>query len=161
MKTPMILGRRILHALPAVAMAATLSLAHAAPTAAAASGGVSKEAPIKVVYHVSENIDQATNALRNIRNHLEADPTAKIVVVSHAGGIDFLLDGAKDKNGNPFDANVQELRTKGVEFRVCAITLKRRNIDPKKVIEEATIVPSGVAEVSRLQAREGFVYLKP
>ena len=114
-----------------------------------------------MVYHVSEGIDQATAALRNARNHLSADPTVKIVVVTHAGGIDFLLEGAKDKNGNLFDANVQELVKMGVEFRVCKITLQRRNIDPKRVIEEASLVPSGVAEVSRLQAKEGFVYLKP
>ena len=137
--------------------AAILALAaHAAPVAALA-----KDDPVKVVYHVSEGIDQATAALRNVRNHLSADPTAKIVVVTHANGIDFLLDGAKDKNGNLFDANVQELVKMGVEFRVCKITLQRRNIDPKRVIEEATLVPSGVAEVARLQAKEGFVYLKP
>ncbi len=132
----------------------------AAPMAQVASAA-DKDGPVKVVYHVSEGIDQATQALRNIRNHLSADPTAKISVVTHANGIDFLLDGAKDKNGNPFDANVQELVKKGVDFRVCRITLERRNIDPKKVIEEARIVPSGVAEVSRLQAKEGYVYLKP
>ncbi len=120
-----------------------------------------KDEPVKVVYHVSEGNDQATQALRNIRNHLSADPTVKISVVTHANGIDFLLDGAKDKNGSPFDANVQELVKKGVDFRVCRITLERRNIDPKRVIEEARIVPSGVAEVARLQAREGYVYLKP
>jgi intracellular sulfur oxidation DsrE/DsrF family protein len=112
---------------------------------------------IKVVYHVSENLEQATNALRNARNHLSTDPTVKIAVVTHAGGIDFLLEGVKDKNGNPFDANVQELVKMGVEFKVCKITLQRRNIDPKRVIEEASLVPSGVAEVSRLQAREGYV----
>jgi hypothetical protein len=39
--------------------------------------------------------------------------------------------------------------------------LTRNNIDPKKVIEEASLVPSGVAEISRLQAKEGFVYLRP
>ena len=120
-----------------------------------------KDEPVKVVYHVSESIEQATAALRNIRNHLEADPTAKIIVVTHANGIDFLLDGAKDKNGNLFDANVQELVKKGVEFRVCKVTLDRRSIDPKRVIEEAKLVPSGVAEVARLQAKEGYVYLKP
>ena len=128
----------------------------AAPAASAA-----KDDPVKVVYHVSEGIDQATAALRNVRNHLTADPTAKIVVVTHANGIDFLLDGAKDKNGNLFDANVQELVKMGVQFKVCKITLQRRNIDPKRVIEEAALVPSGVAEVSRLQAKEGYVYLKP
>jgi len=92
---------------------------------------------------------------------LSADPTVKISVVTHANGIDFLLDGAKDKNGNLFDANVQELVKKGVEFKVCKITLERRMIDPKRVIEEAKLTPSGVAEVSRLQAKEGYVYLKP
>jgi hypothetical protein len=39
--------------------------------------------------------------------------------------------------------------------------LKSRQIDPKKVIPEARIVPSGVAEIGKLQSREGFVYLKP
>lgn len=117
--------------------------------------------PIKVIYHVSEGNDQATAALRNIRNHLSADPTAKITVVTHANGIDFLLDGAKDKNGNEYQANVQELVKRGVDFRVCKITLERRSIDPKRVIEEAVLVPSGVSEVAKLQAREGYVYLKP
>ncbi len=129
-------------------------------------GGQSKttaaaDTPVKVIYHVSEGNDQATAALRNIRNHLSADPTAKISVVTHANGIDFLLDGAKDKAGNEYAANVQELVKRGVDFRVCKITLERRMIDPKRVIEEARLVPSGVAEVAKLQAREGYVYLKP
>jgi hypothetical protein len=117
--------------------------------------------PVKVVYHVNQNIDQAADAIRNIRNHLSADPKAKIVVVTHAGGINFLLRDAKDKNGNPFEVAVQDLTSKGVEFRVCNFTLQSRNIDPKLVLEEAKIVPSGVAEVSRLQAEEGYAYLKP
>ena len=116
---------------------------------------------MKVVYHVNESIEQATSAIRNIRNHLSADPKAKIVVVTHAGGINFLLREAKDKNGNPFEVAVQDLVTQGVEFRVCAFTLQSRNIDPKRVLEEAKIVPSGVAEVSRLQSQEGYAYLKP
>jgi hypothetical protein len=29
------------------------------------------------------------------------------------------------------------------------------------VIPEATIVPSGVAEIGRLESKEGYVYLKP
>jgi len=141
--------------LVAWAIAAPLALA-AAPAAVAAGDG-----PVKVVYHVNEDNKQALNALRNIRNHLTADPSAKIVVVTHAGGINFLLDGAQDANGAPFEAAVQELKGKGVEFRVCQFTLQRNNIDPKKVIPEASLVPSGVAEVSRLQFKEGFAYLRP
>ncbi len=120
-----------------------------------------KDEPIKVVYHVSEGNEQATAALRNIRNHLSVDPNVKISVVTHANGIDFLLDGAKDKNGNEYQSDVQELVKRGVDFRVCKITLTRRMIDPKRVIEEAKLVPSGVAEVAKLQAKEGYVYLKP
>jgi uncharacterized protein len=141
--------------LVAWAVAAPLALA-AAPAAVAAVDG-----PVKVVYHVNEDNKQALNALRNIRNHLTADPSAKIVVVTHAGGINFLLDGAQDANGAPFEAAVQELKGKGVDFRVCQFTLQRNNIDPKKVIPEASLVPSGVAEVSRLQFKEGFAYLRP
>ncbi|MDP2795521.1 MAG: DsrE family protein [Sulfurisoma sp.] len=132
----------------------------AACLAVAATACLAAEA-VKVVYHVNEGLEQASNALRNIRNHLSVDPGAKIVVVTHAGGINFLLEGAKDKNGNPYDAMVDELSGKGVEFRVCNFTLKSRNLDPKGVHPEAKIVPSGVAEVSRLQAQERFAYLKP
>jgi hypothetical protein len=118
-------------------------------------------APVKVVYHVNQGNAQALDALRNIRNHLSADPTAKIVVVTHAGGVNFLLDGAKDSNGAPFDATVQELKGRGVDFRICRFTLERNKIDLAKVIPEATIVASGVAEVAKLQFREGYAYLKP
>lgn len=118
--------------------------------------------PIKVVYHNNEGVDKAPQMLRNIRNHLTADPKARIVVVSHAAGINFLLKDAKDANGNPFEVAVQDLVSKGVTFDVCAFTLQSRNLDPKTaVIEEAKLVPSGVAEVARLQAQEGYVYLKP
>jgi len=128
----------------------------------AACQSVSPEAgQEKVVYHVNDS-DSATAALRNVGNHLDAtDGKAKIVVVTHAKGIDFLLDGAQDKNGNPYSIPVEKLKAQGVDFRVCAITLKTRKIDPKRVIPEAQIVPSGVAEIGKLQTREGYVYLKP
>jgi intracellular sulfur oxidation DsrE/DsrF family protein len=117
--------------------------------------------PVKVVYHMNEGIERAPQALRNIRNHLNADPKAKIVVIAHAAGVNFLLKDAKDANGNPFEVTVQDLVSKGVEFKLCAYTLQSRNIDPKNAIEEAKLIPSGVSEVARLQAQEGFVYLKP
>jgi intracellular sulfur oxidation DsrE/DsrF family protein len=71
------------------------------------------------------------------------------------------MKDAKDANGNPFEVTVQDLKSKGVEFRVCEITLKQRNIDKSQLIDDVTYVPSGVAEVSRLQSQEGYAYLKP
>ena len=116
---------------------------------------------VKAVYHVNTGVDTATAILGNVRNHLNADPKAQIVVVTHGPGIDFLLDGAKDSRGREFSGSVGELTGRGVQFRVCNNTLTSRNIDPGKVVMEAKIVPSGVAEVARLQTKEGFVYLKP
>jgi len=115
----------------------------------------------KVVYHFDSGFEQATKGLRNIKNHLDVDPKAKVVVVAHAQGVNFLLDGAANHTGNPYNIPVEELAARGVEFRVCAITLKSQNIDPKRLIEQARLVPSGVVEVANLQAREGFVYIKP
>ena len=116
---------------------------------------------IKVAYHVNTGVETAAGILGNVRNHLNADPSAKIVVVTHGAGIDFLLDGAKDSKGREFSGMVSDLTAKGVQFRVCNNTLTSRNIDPSKVSMEAKIVPSGVSEVARLQAKEGYVYLKP
>lgn len=116
---------------------------------------------IKTVYHVNTGVETASAILGNVRNHLNADPKAKITVVTHGPGIDFLLEGAKDSKGREFSGMVGELSGKGVQFRVCNNTLVTRNVDPSKVVMEAKIVPSGVAEVARLQAKEGFVYLKP
>ena len=116
---------------------------------------------VKVVYHVNTGIETAAAVLGNVRNHLSADPSVKITVVTHGPGIDFLLEGAKDSKGREFSGMVGELSAKGVQFRVCNNTLQTRNIDPSTVLLEAKIVASGVAEVARLQAKQGYVYLKP
>jgi intracellular sulfur oxidation DsrE/DsrF family protein len=61
----------------------------------------------------------------------------------------------------PFAGAVSDLVSKGVEFRVCNNTLVSRKISADKLLMEAKVVPSGVAEVAKLQAKEGFVYLRP
>ena len=141
------------------ATAVTFGLLAAAQPAAVLAQA--KDDQIKTVYHLTNGLEEASRGLGNIRNHLAADPGAKITVVTNGNGIEFLLDGAKDKNGNPYEVIVQDLKAKGVDFRVCNNTLVTRKIDASKVIQEASIVPSGVAEAAKLQAREGYVYLRP
>lgn len=116
---------------------------------------------VSVVYHLSEGIDQAARALGNIRNHLAADPGVHIVVVGLGGGIDFMLAGAHDNHGNPFDVTIEDLARQGVEFRACNNTLHARGIDAARLVPEARVVPAGVAEIARLQGREGFAYIRP
>jgi len=149
---------RTLTPILAALMLSMAPLASAAPLAEAA--GPSAAAEEKVVYHMNDS-ENAMVAMRNISNHLNAAPDAKIVVVTHGKGIDFLLQSAADKNGNPYEPNVQALKAKGVDFRVCNNTLKSRKIEASTVLPEASIVPSGVAEIGKLQAKEGYVYLKP
>ncbi|MCA3236657.1 MAG: DsrE family protein [Curvibacter sp.] len=127
------------------------------------SGCASTSGPkqTRAVYHVNTDVNTVPAILNNIRNHYNAAPQDKIVVVTHGPGINFLLQDAKDSQGREFSGTVGDLASKGVEFRVCNNTLVTRNISPDRVVMEARIVPSGVAEVARLQAQEGYVYLKP
>ena len=41
------------------------------------------------------------------------------------------------------------------------IYLRNRKLEKSQFITEATFVPSGVAEITRLQQREGYAYLRP
>jgi intracellular sulfur oxidation DsrE/DsrF family protein len=116
--------------------------------------------PDKVVYHINDSVN-ANAVMRNVGNHLDVDPAVKIVVVSHAQGVDFLMNDAKDANGNPYNINVEKLTSRGVTFDVCEITLKSRKLEKKQFLPEAKFVPSGVAEIGKLQFREGYAYLKP
>ena len=140
---------------------AAVGAATFAGAAKAAEGRADKDGPVKVVYHITQGIPQATRCLGNVRNHLAADPTAKIAVVGNGAGIDFMLNGAKDAKGAEFAGNIGDLTSKGVSFRVCNNTLHNRNIPKTDVILDAVVVPSGVAEAANLQYREGYAYICP
>lgn len=114
----------------------------------------------KVAYHINDTESQALATLRNIRNHLDTDPGAKIMVVTHAMGVDFLMDGAKDRNNSPYSATVAALVNRGVKFEVCEITLKNRNLKKEQFIQEADFTPSGVVRLTKLQL-QGHAYIKP
>ena len=113
-----------------------------------------------VVYHIDDTSSQALKGLRNIRNHIDTDPTAKITVVTHAFGVDFLMEGMKDRNESSFAATVAALTARGVKFEVCEITLKNRNLKKEQFIQEADFTPSGVVRLAKLQ-KQGFAYIKP
>jgi intracellular sulfur oxidation DsrE/DsrF family protein len=125
--------------------------------AAAACGAAAQD---KVIYHIDDMSSQALKALRNIRNHLDTEPATKITVVTHALGVDFLLEGAKDVNGSAFAGPVAALAARGVNFEICEITLKNRNLKKEQFIQEADFTPSGVVRIAKLQLA-GQAYIKP
>src|SRR5438046_9686860 len=67
----------------------------------------------KVVYHFSDGVAQASNGLRNINNHLEVDPTAKLIVVAHARAVDLLMEGDKHTAGNKHGDLREQPRPRG------------------------------------------------
>ena len=137
---------------------AALALAGCAGTGGSLTNPVGED---KVVYHLNSGLQQASDGLRNIRNHLEVNPKAHIIVVAHAQGVDYLMKGKKDANGNPYETIVENLKSQGVRFDVCEITLRNRKLTKDQFIDDVDYVPSGVAEITRLQQREGYAYLRP
>jgi intracellular sulfur oxidation DsrE/DsrF family protein len=128
----------------------------------------------KVVYHINYDDPQAqAGALRNIQNHINAVDAGNLdlKVVMHGKGLSLLLEpdaagNTKLKQGNATNAvqdRIAGLKKQGVDFKVCGNTLKKKNINYERDlygVETADIVPSGVAELSRLQGM-GYTYIKP
>jgi intracellular sulfur oxidation DsrE/DsrF family protein len=114
----------------------------------------------QVVYHFDNAAAQGLKGLRNVRNHIETDPGAKITVVTHAEGIDMLMEGAKAANGTEYAPLVSALKSRGVNFEICEITLKNRNLKRDVFIQEADFTPSGVLRIAKLQ-HAGAAYIKP
>ena len=131
------------------------ALASARPAAAAA-----KPAHRTAAYHISDHT-RAIRMMRNLGAHRAADATAELVVVAFGGGVDFLLDGAQDEHGNSYEALVDTHVAAGVKFRVCNNTLVARGIKREQLLPDVMVVPSGVAELARLQCDEGAAYIKP
>jgi len=128
----------------------------------------------KVVYHINyDNPKTQAGALRNIQNHINAvgAENLDIKVVMHGKGLTLLLtpDAAartKLPGGNATDeiqAKISGLKDQGIDFEVCSNTLRGKKIDFESDlydVDKADIVPSGVAELARLQ-QMGYSYIKP
>jgi intracellular sulfur oxidation DsrE/DsrF family protein len=125
-----------------------------------AGATLAAQAQDRVVYHINDAAAQALGGLRNVRNHLDVDPTARITVVAHALGVDFLMEGATHANGTAYAPLVSALKSRGVRFEVCEITLRNRKLNKDQFIMEAGFTPSGVVRLAKLQ-KEGAAYIRP
>jgi len=143
--------------------------------AAPAISGESSYDKQKVVYHINyDNPKAQAGALRNIQNHINAvgSENLDLIVVLHGNGLALLLEPASlEKLGKFKHANTNEnmtakiagLKNQGVNFHVCNNTINGRKVDYETDLYDVSkddIVPSGVAEVAKLQA-QGYSYIKP
>jgi intracellular sulfur oxidation DsrE/DsrF family protein len=149
-----------------------LSAAALQSTNAYADNGYGKQ---KVVYHINyDDPKLQAGALRNIQNHINAvgKDNLEIRVVLHGNGLALLLEPdsleklTKFKHANATEqmtARIDGLKDQGVAFNVCENTVRGRKVDLETDlynVSQEDIVPSGVAEVAKLQ-QDGFVYIKP
>ncbi len=129
----------------------------------------------KVVYHINyDNPKKQAGALRNIQNHINAvgAENLDLKVVLHGNGLALLLEPdsldklKKFKNANANEtmtAKIDSLKNQGIEFNVCENTVRGRKVSIDSDlynVDKKDIVPSGVAEVARLQ-QMGYAYVKP
>jgi intracellular sulfur oxidation DsrE/DsrF family protein len=95
-------------------------------------------------------------------NHIRAvgEENLEIKVILHGKGVALLPDALKNKK---LQNDVLNLRQRKVKFAVCNNTLVGHKISYENdlfAVYKEDIVPSGVAELSRLQ-QMGYTYIKP
>jgi len=125
--------------------------AHEEPSEAGTRGGV--------VFHIDS--DEHTNrSLRQISRHREAHPEIPLRVILIASGVRPALVDAKDPNGGLYSAQIEQLLAQGVRIFACENTLLSFNLTVDDLTFGIETVPSGVAELGRLQSEDGFAYIK-
>lgn len=110
----------------------------------------------KVVFDMSSRDSVNQQAIvREIGLISGASPDAKIEVVIYGQGLDLAVNGR-----SPQQAAVQKIiADKKASFKVCAMTMKRNNIDQSQLVPGVEIVPDGIYEIVSKQ-QEGWGYVK-
>lgn len=109
----------------------------------------------KVVFDMSsrDSINQQA-IVREIGLITGASPDAKLEVVIYGQGLDLAI-----KNRSVQQPAVEKIITSNkATFKVCAMTMKRNNIDSTQLVPGVEIVPDGIYEIiSKQQAGWGYI----
>ena len=115
----------------------------------------SQAPPYHVVFDVTTKDSNTHKAVIKWCNEIiSADPNAKIEVVYYAQSLDMITQG---KSVVP--ADVSMLAGKNVSFKVCAVAMKKWNIDKSQLLPGVVTVPDGIYEIL-LKQKEGYAYIK-
>ena len=110
----------------------------------------------KVVFDMtSKDSMNQQSLIRELNLIKDANPDAKMEVVVYSHGLELVL-----KNKSPQQNEVAKLVSdKNISFKVCAMTMKRNNIDQSQLIPGVMVVPDGIYEIISKQ-KEGWGYIK-
>src|SRR5450432_184928 len=118
--------------------------------------GNAQSSNYKVVFDMSsrDSVNQQA-IIREIGLITDASPDAKLEVVIYGQGLDLVV-----KDRSALQAAVAKLIADNkASFKVCAMTLKRNNIDKSQLVPGVEVVPDGIYEIISKQ-REGWGYIK-
>jgi hypothetical protein len=109
----------------------------------------------RVVFDMSsrDTINQQA-IVREIGLITGANPDAKLEVVIYGQGLDLAV-----KNRSVQQPAVEKIISSSkATFKVCAMTMKRNNIDSSQLVPGVEIVPDGIYEIiSKQQAGWGYI----
>jgi hypothetical protein len=110
----------------------------------------------KVVFDMSskDTVNQQA-IIREIGLITDANPDAKLEVVIYGQGLELAI---KDRTAQQL-AIQKIIAGNKASFKVCAMTMKRNNIDKAQLVPGIEIVPDGIYEIISKQ-QEGWGYIK-
>jgi intracellular sulfur oxidation DsrE/DsrF family protein len=110
----------------------------------------------KVVFDMtSKDTVNQQSLIRQMGSIRESNANAKMEVVIYGQGLDLVI-----KNGSTQEYAISRLLSdKNISFKICAITMKRHNVDQNRLLPGVTIVPDGIYEIISKQ-QQGWGYIK-
>jgi len=109
----------------------------------------------ELLLHVDGDDTRLAMALHNAKNYADAAPGCAMALVLNGPAVELLRAGAC-----PRQADIAQLRGRGLRVLACNNALKDRGMTPADLINEAEVVPAGIVELVRLQ-NAGYAYVKP
>ncbi|KZN25907.1 hypothetical protein A4G99_01640 [Haladaptatus sp. R4] len=116
----------------------------------------SQNVKMSTVFHYSSGEEKQGHAVANVANLLSDDSTdtETIALVANGSGVKLV-----SKDSTVAD-KVNSLVEKGVKFKACHNSMNKFNYTKKDLLSGVEIVPAGVGELTKLQAKKGYAYIK-
>ncbi len=114
-------------------------------------------ASMSTVFHLTSGTEEAQkHALGNVANLLadESTETDDVALVANSQGITAFI------NSTPLKAEARGLMEKDVSIRICENSMDAFDLGRSDFIEGIETVPAGVGELTKLQARDGYAYIR-
>lgn len=116
----------------------------------------SQTVPYHVVFDITGNEPAIQQRMINLVDEIiSSHPEAKVEVVFYGNSIT-----AVDKSKSSVTSDISKLaENKQVQFRACAIAMKKHNLDESQLVDGVQTVPDGIYEIVKKQAA-GYAYIK-